>query len=84
MWYVYILKSTAKNWHYVGSTNDIKRRIDDHNAGRSSSTKFYRPLVLVYKENYKDEKAARSREHEIKRNRKLKESLLKQIYCRIV
>ncbi|MGD8306005.1 MAG: GIY-YIG nuclease family protein [Ignavibacteria bacterium] len=47
MWYVYILKSLAKNFLYVGSTNNIERRLKEHNSGEVKSTKPYLPLKLA-------------------------------------
>ena len=47
MWYVYIVTSKKKdNWIYIGSTNDLRRRFNEHVLGLSLSTKPYRPLVL--------------------------------------
>jgi putative endonuclease len=42
MWYVYFLELNNKNI-YVGSTNDLKRRIHSHQNGEVISTKNYRP-----------------------------------------
>jgi predicted GIY-YIG superfamily endonuclease len=45
MWYVYFLRLT--NGHiYVGSTNDLKRRMLSHNAGRVLSTRSGLPAKL--------------------------------------
>jgi putative endonuclease len=46
MWYVYILKSAIDNKLYVGSTNDIARRLTEHNSGKVGSTKNRTPLRL--------------------------------------
>jgi putative endonuclease len=46
MWYVYILKSSIDNNLYIGSTNDIKRRLAEHNSGKVDSTKTRVPLKL--------------------------------------
>ncbi len=46
MWYVYIIKSINTDFIYIGSTNDIKRRILEHNEGLSQSTKHYKPFEL--------------------------------------
>ena len=48
MWYVYILKSRKyKNYIYIGLTNNIKRRLKEHNSYLSKlSTASYRPLEL--------------------------------------
>ena len=39
MWYVYVLRSSRDNNLYVGSTNNIDRRLDEHNSGKVDSTK---------------------------------------------
>jgi putative endonuclease len=46
-WFVYILMSRIRDFIYVGSTNDLTRRIGEHDAGLVQSTKAYRPLILV-------------------------------------
>ncbi|MBI4283495.1 MAG: GIY-YIG nuclease family protein [Chloroflexi bacterium] len=46
MWYVYILRSTVDNNIYVGSTNDISRRLIEHNSGKVDSTRNRTPLSL--------------------------------------
>jgi len=46
MWYVYILKSETDGNLYIGSTNDLKRRIHQHDAGKVASTKPRVPLEL--------------------------------------
>ena len=46
MWYVYILRNLAKKFIYIGSTNNLKRRLAEHNEGRSISTKAYRLFSL--------------------------------------
>ncbi|MBI5286383.1 MAG: GIY-YIG nuclease family protein [Deltaproteobacteria bacterium] len=66
-YYVYLIKSQkVKNWKYIGSTNDLEKRIEEHNDGKVFSTKNYRPFVLVYYEAYISEKDAREREKQLK------------------
>ena len=45
MWYVYFLKLINGDI-YVGSTNDLKRRLKSHQAGHVKSTKAYIPVIL--------------------------------------
>jgi predicted GIY-YIG superfamily endonuclease len=45
-WFVYILKSLKKDFKYIGSTNNLTRRIQEHNNGLVQSTKAYRPFVI--------------------------------------
>ena len=62
MYYVYILKSLKDNNKYIGSTNNLQRRIKEHNDGKVLSTKNRRPLILIYKEKYDNETEARRKE----------------------
>jgi putative endonuclease len=48
MFYVYLLQSeTAGGRRYVGLTMDLKRRLADHNAGKSPHTSKYGPWSLI-------------------------------------
>lgn len=47
MFYVYILQSVdSPERFYVGCTNDLKRRMKEHNDGKSLYTKKFRPWTL--------------------------------------
>ncbi|KKR78349.1 MAG: Excinuclease ABC C subunit domain protein [Candidatus Curtissbacteria bacterium GW2011_GWA1_40_9] len=67
MYYVYVLKSLKDKKHYIGSTSDLKIRLEKHNQGLVKSTKHRRPLELIYAEAYKTNKASRQREFTIKK-----------------
>lgn len=48
--YVYVLRSKAfPNETYVGLTEDIDERIEEHNSGKSFHTKKYKPWVIQTK-----------------------------------
>ena len=81
MFYVYALKSLKDGSLYIGSTNDLKRRIAEHNKGEGMSTKKRSPFELVYYEAYKAEKDARYREHNLKRFAVAHYHLKKRIAC---
>ncbi len=66
MYTVYILRSLSKSFQYVGMTNNLERRIQEHNAGYSLATKKYIPFKLVYTEVLPDRKSARIREKYLK------------------
>ena len=61
-WTVYVLKSAKDNKRYIGSTNNLERRINEHNTGKVKSTKSRVPLNVVYREDFLSEKEARLRE----------------------
>ena len=67
MYYVYVLKSLKDKNLYIGYTNDLKRRLFEHNTNRSKSTKFRTPFELIYYEAYASEKDAKDREYKLKR-----------------
>ncbi len=46
MWFVYILRSIHEKYTYIGSTNDLNRRLNEHNSGFSKSTKPYAPFKI--------------------------------------
>jgi len=80
MWYFYILQSLKDtNYFYKGSTNDLKRRLEQHNQGLVTSTKPYHPLRLVYYEAYLKEFAARCRESSVKNSGSVSTPLLRRI-----
>ncbi|MBX2872819.1 MAG: GIY-YIG nuclease family protein [Saprospiraceae bacterium] len=66
MYYVYVLKSQNHWRFYVGMTSNIARRLDEHNKGRTRSTKGYRPWILFFTESYPSREEARSREKYLK------------------
>ena len=79
MYYVYILKSKKDNNLYMGSTNDLERRIIEHNKGLVFSTKPRIPFELVYYEAYKSETNAREREKCLKLRSRAFVQLMKRI-----
>jgi len=66
MYYVYVLKSKKDGNFYVGYTSDLKKRVELHNKGHVKSTKFRRPLELVYYEACLHQRDALHREKYLK------------------
>jgi len=66
MYYVYLLKSQKNGSLYIGYTNDIERRLKEHNAGLVEYTRKYMPWVLVYYEGYFSLEDAKRREKALK------------------
>ena len=65
-YFVYVLQSNKDQGFYTGLTNDLTRRIKQHNNGLVLSTKSRIPLKIVYSENCKSRKEARLREKFLK------------------
>lgn len=49
-YFVYVLLSEKDGRFYTGYTEDVERRVKDHNNGRVFSTKYRRPFSLIYYE----------------------------------
>ncbi len=48
MYYVYLIESiSAQGERYLGMTTDLKERLQDHNAGKSSHTSKFKPWKLT-------------------------------------
>ncbi len=65
--FLYILQSETSGRFYVGSTDDLERRMSEHLRGHTPSTRGRGPWKLVYKEEFVTLLEARRRELEIKR-----------------
>ena len=68
MFYVYILKSKKDKKLYIGSTNDLRRRFEEHNSGMVRSTKARTQFELRYYEAFFLEEDARHREWSLKKD----------------
>jgi len=65
MWFTYILKM-ADGEYYVGSTNNLKRRMEEHTGGQEISTKWRLPVILEAYIAVKSEGTARRLEKYLK------------------
>jgi putative endonuclease len=66
MYYVYALKSLRRNYIYVGITDNLDRRLNEHNSGRNKTTKPYKPFEILYIEKVVNREIAREREKKLK------------------
>jgi putative endonuclease len=63
MFFVYVIISEAKGLRfYVGFSQDIQKRLTEHNSGKTKSTKGYKPWKLFYTEQFNTRIEARKRE----------------------
>ena len=68
MYYVYILASRRHGTLYIGVTNSVQKRLEDHRTGKGSSfVKQYGVYRLVYVESYERAVDAIAREKQLKR-----------------
>ena len=67
MWEVYIIQCKDDKL-YTGITNDLERRVEEHNSGQGASfTRSRKPVKLVYHETRPSRAEALKREAEIKK-----------------
>lgn len=85
MYYVYVLSSLKYTKSYVGTCDNIDRRITEHNAGKMIFSRRYKPWKIIHLEEYKTLAVAGRRERYLKSGRG--RILLKRIfdnYSRVV
>ena len=76
-WQVYIIKC-SDDTYYTGITNNLNARIEAHNSGKGAkSTRGYK-WILIFKKIFKSKSKALKFEHELKKNRKKRLSILQE------
>jgi putative endonuclease len=63
---VYAIKSLSRKYIYVGMTNNLERRLKEHNQRENRSTKAYAPFTLIFSETFKTRNLARMKEKYLK------------------
>jgi len=66
MHFVYVIESINFKKRYVGLTINIENRLKEHNAGKTTSNKAFRPYKLIYSEKVDSVFLARKREKYLK------------------
>ena len=70
MFYVYIPQSLKTEKLYIGHTDNLARRLEEHNTGRGGKyTRQNGPWKLVYSEQHPDRSSAMKREQYLKSTR---------------
>ena len=76
--YTYIVRCRDGSL-YTGWTNNLEKRLKDHNSGRGAKyTKSRRPVLLAYYEEFATKEEAMRREWEIKQMKRQEKILLIQ------
>jgi putative endonuclease len=66
MFFVYILKSKSFGRYYIGSTENVEKRLEVHNGSHAKWTKRFQPWELVYQEGFSTRGEATQRERQLK------------------
>ena len=67
--YVYVLYNKCRNFIYIGYSENLTKRIQEHSEGKVKSTKHYLPLKLIFYEAYPTKSDAKRREKYLKSNK---------------
>ena len=73
--FVYILESQKNKTYYIGSTNNLERRLDEHNSGKVKYTKNLKPWKLKFFKKY--DSLTEARKVEYKQRRDIIEKIIK-------
>jgi putative endonuclease len=66
MWFAYVMQSLKDRGFYIGMSSSVERRLKEHNAGYTRSTRSRRPFELIYVERCDSRLEARKREKFLK------------------
>lgn len=66
MIYVYVIQSEKDKRFYVGMSENVEIRLNQHNSGKTKSTKGYKPWKLLFFEEFETRQEARKREKYLK------------------
>ena len=71
-YYTYIIESITNQRWYIGHTNDIDRRLSEHNSGQNKSTKGKGPWKLIFLKSFDNNLDANKFELKLKKLRNKK------------
>ena len=66
MYHVYLIRSKRNGTFYIGYTNDVVRRLSEHNSGLIEYTKKHKPWEILYYESFISLDDAKRREKSLK------------------
>ncbi len=66
MYYIYVLRSLKNGRNYTGSTDNLERRLNEHNSGQSKYTRLTKPFKLLHFEQFETRAEACRRERYLK------------------
>ena len=80
MYFVYLIISSKNNRikSYVGYTNNLTKRINDHNGGRGAKSTRGRKWKLIYKKKFQNRSKAMKYEYYLKKNYRLRNEIKKK------
>jgi putative endonuclease len=76
---VYLLRSLKDKKYYIGQTDNLSKRILQHNNGEVKSTKYRRPFELIGIEEYESQNKARWMEYNFKHHSDKKKKFIERL-----
>lgn len=67
MYTTYAIASTIKKYVYIGHTNNLERRLTEHNTGHTPSNRKYAPFKIVYQRSFDTRNEAIAHEKNLKK-----------------
>ncbi len=80
--FVYLIVSQSSNnlISYVGYTNNLKKRISNHNSSKGAKFTRGRKWILAYSKRYLSKSVAMKEEYKLKKNIKLRNRIKSKFY----
>ena len=66
IYYTYVLRSIEFERNYIGFTSNIQTRLEQHNSGKTKSTRPYKPWEMLFHEVHNSLEKALAREKWLK------------------
>ena len=78
--YLILSRNTQKNLSYVGYTNDLRKRLKQHNTSKGAKFTKGRKWILVYSKSYNSKSKAMKEEYKLKKNPRLRNIIKLNFY----
>lgn len=78
-YWVYLLRSRKDGQFYIGQTDNLERRVLQHNTGKVRSTRTRMPFDLIGAEAHETREQARFREYDLKHHSDKKRAFIVQL-----
>ena len=80
MWVIYLIQHTTTKEIYLGITQNLQRRICEHNANsKKFTTRLNNEWILIYAKTYRCKEDAFERERKLKYHNNAKQKLVKRL-----
>jgi len=78
--YLILSRNKQKTLSYVGYTNDLKKRLKQHNTSKGAKFTKGRKWILVYSKSYNSKSKAMKEEYKLKKNPRLRNIIKLNFY----